>query len=254
MRAQKCRDDFQGLLVRQLFVQSQNFQLARELQPVPAFGLDRCASVRCKLLQRGKRALLQLLGRCRAQLFHRIENPAAFPRNLLVARSGNLRLVLFRSARRVNQVRVRIHESRQCHAPAQIQFFSCTRFRELFHFGPRSHRGNHAVVHQHRAVFDQAQVRKGIAPPRATSTQRQQLRCTRDEQGIRQGLRIMPKTRGVAQALARAAIAEWEPRSEYLCYALAACPLNAGKNTSCTNVSNEVGVVFFSDRASSGRM
>ena len=37
-------------------------------------------------------------------------------------------------------------------------------------------------------------------------------------------------------------------------YAFAACPLYAGKNTSCTKVSNDVGVVFFSDRGSSGFM
>ncbi len=106
MRSQKSRHDLQRLLCCQLFLQPQNFQLARNVQPVPAFRFNRCCPVRSELFQRGKRALFQSLARRRPQPFHRIENPSTLPRNLFVTRPGYLQFILFCPARRMNQVRV----------------------------------------------------------------------------------------------------------------------------------------------------
>src|SRR4029077_2615579 len=108
---------------------------------------------------------------------------------------------------------------------------------------------NHTPAHQQRAVLDDAQVRKGIAPPRPNSAQRQQLGCTGNEDGIRQGSSIMPEPWQSCTLGSRTSIPACP-----IFQALAACPLNAGRNTSCTNVSNDVGVVFAAVLGSSAFM
>src|SRR5256886_13215757 len=101
---------------------------------------------------------------------------------------------------------MRIDKSRQCYTPAQIDLLGPSRFRQLFDFRACPRCGNQSIAHQQRAIFDQAQVGKGIAAPWTMPAQRQQLRCTRDKQRIRQGPRIMPDCFRVAQALACACL------------------------------------------------
>src|ERR1700674_1645901 len=75
------------------------------------------------------------------------------------------------------------------------------------------------------------------------------LRCSGNEKGTWQVFRIMQDEQQSCTPASRTGIPAC-PRF----HALAACPLNAGKNTSSTNVSNVVGVVFFADRGSSAFM
>src|SRR5207253_9575053 len=89
-----------------------------------------------------------------AQPFHRVENPAALPRNFFVARPGNLQFILFRTACGMHQVRMRVHKSRQRHAPAQIDLLCRPRFRQFFHFRPRPDSRDQTITHQQRAIFD----------------------------------------------------------------------------------------------------
>ena len=154
VRSQKGGHNFQRLFRRQFPMQSQNLQFASDIEPIPALRLNRRRAVRRKLFQRRRCALLQSLRRRRAQLLHRIQDPAALPRNLFVARPFNLQLVFFRAARRVNQVGVRIHEPRQRHPPAQVQFFRRARLRQRFDLRVRPHRCDDAIAHQQRAIFD----------------------------------------------------------------------------------------------------
>src|SRR5207247_2509112 len=127
MRAKKRGHNFQWLLGGQLFLKPQNLQFARNVQPVPALCFNRCRPVRRELFQRRQRALLQSLTCCLAQPFHRVENPAALPRNFFVARPGNLQFILFRTACGMHQVRMRVHKSRQrpCNRPLSVREAAC---------------------------------------------------------------------------------------------------------------------------------
>ena len=172
-------------------MQPQNLQLARDVQPVPALRLDRRRSIRREFPQRRHRPLLQSLRCRRAQLLHRIQNPAALARNLLVARAGNLQFVLFRAARRMNQVRMRIHKSRQHHAPLNIQLLRAARLRQRLNFRTHPDRSDAAVAHQQRPIFHDSEIRKRLPAPRTASAQREHLRSPSYEKGIRSRRRVL---------------------------------------------------------------
>ena len=125
----------------------------------------------------------------------------------------------------MDQVGMSIYKSRQRHASAQIDLLRRPRLRQLFHLRPRSHGRDQSIAHQQPATFDQSQVGKGIAPPRTVPAQSQQLRGAADEKGIRQGFRIMPKTKPAGQALALP-VGECQALVEFGLrrYALVACP------------------------------
>jgi hypothetical protein len=87
---------------------------------------------------------------------------------------------------------VRIYKSRQYDAAAQVKLLSNGGFWERFHFRARAYRRNLAVAHQQRAILDDAKIRERGTAARTAAAQRQELRCARNEQGIRQGPGIMP--------------------------------------------------------------
>ncbi len=70
MRSQKSRDDLQRLLRAQLPMQPENLQLARDIEPIPAFRLDRCRPICRELFQCMVRPLLQGLRGSGAQSLH----------------------------------------------------------------------------------------------------------------------------------------------------------------------------------------
>jgi len=90
-----------------------------------------------------------------------------------------------------------------------------------------------------------SQVGKGIAPPRTMSAQRQQLRCTSDEQGIRQAHFIAQTQTGRTGFSLSRRITLFHPSALSPLLGARCCPLYAGKNTSRANVSYDVGVVVF---------
>src|SRR6476661_2247264 len=98
---------------------------------------------------------------------------------------------------------VRIYKSRQYDAAAQVKLLSNGGFWERFHFRARAYRRNLAVAHQQRAILDDAKIRERGTAPRTAVAKRQELRCARNEQGIRQGPGIMPDTGGSCTARAR---------------------------------------------------
>ena len=148
VRAKESRHNLQWLPRRQLLVQLQDLQFARNVQPITALRFHGGSPVRRELFQCGMRSFLQLVRRGPAELLHRIEDPAAFARNLFVTRALNSQFIFFRAARRMHQMRVRIHKSGQRHAPAQIEFFRRARLRPRFDLCTRPHGCNHALPHQ----------------------------------------------------------------------------------------------------------
>jgi len=100
------------------------------------------------------RPFLQSLARRRAQFIHRIENPAAFARDLFVTCPGNFQFILFHPARRMDQVRMRIDEPRQRHAPAQVEILRRACLRQRLDLRPRSHGRDQAIAHQQRPIFN----------------------------------------------------------------------------------------------------
>ena len=94
---------------------------------------------------------------------------------------------------------VRIDKSRQHHAAANINFSAVRASRPAFPFlrvGPTA-----AIIPSRTSSAPSLmmpRLRKGIAAPRTAAAQRQELRCARDEKGIRQGPVIMPNNRAFA--------------------------------------------------------
>jgi hypothetical protein len=75
----------------------------------------------------------------------------------------------------MNQVRMRIHKSRQHNAPAYIQLLRRFRLCAPLHLRARPSRNDLPAAYQHRAVFNQTNFGKGITPPRTASPQRNRL-------------------------------------------------------------------------------
>ena len=68
-----------------------------------------------------------------------IQDAPAFARNLFVARPLNFQLVLFRATRCMDQVGMRIHESRQNDAATHIKLLRLPRRCMLFDLRARTH-------------------------------------------------------------------------------------------------------------------
>ena len=91
-------------------------------------------------------------------------------------------------------MRVRIHKPWQDNATAKIESLGSGCFRQGFDFRARPDRCDLAITHQQRSIFDDGQICERRAAARAAAAQRQELRCARNEQRIRQGPAIMPDT------------------------------------------------------------
>ena len=87
---------------------------------------------------------------------------------------------------------MRIDEPWQDNAATEVHFFRSRCFRQTFYFRACSYRCNFAIAHQERSIFDDAEIGERGATPRSAAAQGQELRSTRDEQGIGQDAGIMP--------------------------------------------------------------
>src|SRR5262249_12896293 len=99
----------------------------------------------------------------------------------------------FSAARRMDEMCVRIDESGEHNAAAQVDLFRFRGVGLLFDFAARADRYDFSVANQNRAVWGNSELRKGIAAPRSTSAQREDLRCAGDQKVIGQGYSSMTK-------------------------------------------------------------
>ena len=175
MRAEKRRNDVQGLIRSKFLVEAENFQFARCIQAIAAFCLDRCRTISGELRERLARASFQGFRCGGTQFFDGVQDAAALAGYLFVASASDFHLILFRAAGSMDQVSMRIDEPRQCHAAAEVQDLCAACLRKCLYRSASSERANQAVAHQQGSVLDDAEVGKRGAAPWAAAAERQEL-------------------------------------------------------------------------------
>jgi hypothetical protein len=159
----------------------QDLYFAGPVKSVPAFGFQRCGAVRGKSFEIREGSGLERRRRGFSQRLDGGTNAATLAGDLLVRFSGNALLVLAGAAGGEEQVRVRIDESGQDYAPAEIEFFGAARLRKLLDPAARPDGRDSVAPYENRAVADDSKLVKSAAPARNRAPQREKLRTPGDE-------------------------------------------------------------------------
>jgi hypothetical protein len=269
VRAEKGRADINGLLLMQLVVNLQDFQLALPVQPVAALRFDRGGPVRREFVEVHSRPSLQLLCRSAPQPFDGGANSTTGTGDLLIRCPADSLVVFGCAATGKNQMGVRVNESRQDHAAMEVQLFRASRAAQPFDPPARTDRGNPVVANQQRAIADDPKFAEPTPAPRDGPAQRQEFGAA-GNQPIWHGRRYDTSVTGSKKLLQRRAkpLLAWRIEAHFpvsarslddlresriaTTQALTVFPRYTGAKTSATNDSSVVGVVFFGVRGSCG--
>jgi hypothetical protein len=92
-------------------------------------------------------------------------NSSSAASDLFIGGAGDALFVFIGAAGGMNQVRVRIDETRKNNAPAQVQLLRAPGFRQAFDAASWPH-GNHAIIaHQQRAIADDPKFAERASAP-----------------------------------------------------------------------------------------
>jgi hypothetical protein len=127
------------------------------------------------LPQKNVSADFQLIGAHAAEFANTREDAAARFRNFFVADASDSFFVLGGATLGKNQVRMRIDESGENDASAEIEFLGATRLAKAFDVFARSHGVNFALANQERAIADDFKIAQFAAASRSGPAQGEKL-------------------------------------------------------------------------------
>ena len=127
------------------------------------------------LPQKNVSADFQLIGAHAAEFANTREDAAARFRNFFVANASDSFFVLGGATLGKNQVRMRIDESGENDASAEIEFLGATRLAQAFDVFARSDGVNFALANQERAIADNFEIAQFAAASRSGPAQGEKL-------------------------------------------------------------------------------